>query len=205
VNFYDDAMNATQGDNIRSLDEPERRSFLARTLAILVGSIVAIFPFAAGFGVLLHPLRRRHTDGDNQSDAAEFIRVCPLSALPPDGTPHSFVVTTDVTDAWTRAQSQRVGSVFLSRSDADGKPQVTAFTSACPHLGCAVEFDSGQDRFECPCHESGFGKDGEKLFGPSLRGLDPLEVKLTGEEGAQEVLVAFRRFRAGVAERIPVG
>jgi hypothetical protein len=38
-----------------------------------------------------------------------------------------------------------------------------------------------------------------------LRGLDPLEVKLAGEEGQEEVLVAFRRFRAGVAERIPVG
>jgi Rieske Fe-S protein len=68
-----------------------------------------------------------------------------------------------------------------------------------------VEFDAGQDRFECPCHESGFGRKGEKLFGPSLRGLDPLEVKLSGEEGEQEVLVAFQRFRAGVAERIRVG
>ena len=26
------------------------------------------------------------------------------------------------------------------------------------HLGCAVEFNSANDRFECPCHESGFAK-----------------------------------------------
>jgi Rieske Fe-S protein len=198
-------MNSTQGDNRAATNASERRSFLTRALAVLVGSLVAIFPFAAGSGVLLNPLRRKRSTDDDESDAAGFIRVCPLSALPPDGSPHQFVVTTDVTDAWTRAQNQRVGSVFLSRTDSDGKPQVTAFTSTCPHLGCAVEFDAGQDLFECPCHESGFSKDGAKLFGPSLRGLDPLAVKLAGEEGQEEVLVAFRRFRAGVAERIPVG
>jgi Rieske Fe-S protein len=198
-------MASKQGDNLIAAGASERRSFLIRFLALLVGGLVAIFPFAAGSGVLLSPLLRRRNHGDQHADAAGFTRVCPLNVLPADGTPHLFVVTTDVTDARTRAQNQRVGSVFLSRTDADGKPQVTAFTSACPHLGCAVEFDAGDDRFECPCHESGFAKDGEKLFGPSLRGLDPLEVKLTGEEGKQDVLVAFRRFRAGVAERIPVG
>jgi menaquinol-cytochrome c reductase iron-sulfur subunit len=198
-------MNSTSGDNLAASDVPERRSFLTRALAILVGGIAAIFPFAVGAGVLLNPLRRRRSASDEPSETAGFIRVCPLSALPPDGSPHLFVVMTDVTDAWTRAQNQRVGSVFLSRTDSDGKPQVIAFTSTCPHLGCAVEFDAGDDHFECPCHESGFAKDGEKLFGPSLRGLDPLDVKLAGDEGNQEVLVAFRRFRAGVAERIPVG
>jgi Rieske Fe-S protein len=72
-------------------------------------------------------------------------------------------------------------------------------------LGCAVEFDAAEDRFGCPCHESAFAKNGEKLFGPSLRGLDPLEVKLIDEGGTQEVWVAFQRFRAGIAERMPVG
>jgi nitrite reductase/ring-hydroxylating ferredoxin subunit len=196
-------MSSMQGDDLAVDTAPERRSFLTRFLAIVVGGLLAIIPFAAGSGVLLSPLLSRRNKDDG--DTAGFLRVCPLDALPADGTPHQFVVTTDVTDAWTRTQNQRIGSVFLSRTDADGKPHITAFTSACPHLGCAVEFDAGEDRFECPCHESGFGKNGEKLFGPSLRGLDPLEVKLAGDEGNQEVLVAFRRFRAGVAERIPVG
>ncbi|MEX0611952.1 MAG: hypothetical protein WD229_07510, partial [Pirellulales bacterium] len=62
-----------------------------------------------------------------------------------------------------------------------------------------------EDRFECPCHESAFAKDGQKLFGPSLRGLDPLEVKLVNDNGTQEIWVEFQRFRSGVAERIPVG
>jgi Rieske Fe-S protein len=119
--------------------------------------------------------------------------------------PHEFVVTVDVVDAWTRATGQRIGSVFLTRTDGGDTPQVSAFTATCPHLGCAVEFDAGEKRFECPCHESGFDKDGERLFGPSLRGLDPLEIKLVDKGGAKEVWVAFQRFRAGVAERVPVG
>lgn len=185
-------------------DAAVRRSFLTYFSAVVLGGLASLFPFAAGLGVLFDPLRRRRAAGAKTEDAG-FVRICPLSALAADGTPQQFVVTAELADAWTRAANQRIGSVFLSRVDADGKPQVTAFTSTCPHLGCAVEYNASQTRFECPCHESGFGKDGQKLFGPSLRGLDPLEVKLADDAGEQEVLVAFRRYRAGVAERIPLG
>jgi nitrite reductase/ring-hydroxylating ferredoxin subunit len=185
----------------------ERRSFLTRVGAVVVSGILALFPFAAGWGVVIHPLRRRNGPTENGAapDTAGFARICPLEALPADGLPHEFVVTADVADAWTRAPAQRVGSVFVARTDTDGKPHVTAFTATCPHLGCAVEFDAAEDHFACPCHESGFAKNGEKLFGPSLRSLDPLEVKLVDDSGTQEVWVAFRRFRAGIAERTPVG
>jgi len=156
--------------------------------------------------VVFHPLRRkRATAGGEEPETEGFVRICPLEALPADGVPHPFSVTAEIEDAWTRTTGQRVGSVFLTRVDADGKPQVTAFTATCPHLGCAVEFNAAAARFECPCHESGFAKDGEKLFGPSLRGLDRLAVKIVEKDGANGVWVAFQQFRAGVAERIPVG
>jgi Rieske Fe-S protein len=136
---------------------------------------------------------------------AGYSRICPLDALPADGMPHQFVVTADITDAWSQTRGQRVGLVFLQREDADGKPTITAFTATCPHLGCAVEFDASEARYECPCHVSGFAKDGSKLFGPSLRDLDTLDFKLVEKNGMQEVWVSFQQFRAGVAERIPVG
>ena len=187
---------------------PQRRSFLIRFAASVFGAIIVLFPFVAGSGVLLSPLRRRRktADGDavNATQQEGFVRICPLDALSADGVPRPYAVTMDVVDAWTRSRGQRVGSVFLTRSEAEAGPQVTAFTAACPHLGCAVEFDADNDRYECPCHESGFAKDGVKMFGPSLRGLDPLEVKLVDNDGTSEVWVAFQYFRAGVAERIPV-
>jgi Rieske Fe-S protein len=200
-------MNSLTDDSASpSPIEPQRRSFFVRSAALLLGGIAAAFPFAAGWGVLFDPLRRgRRTSTADGSEPNHFVRVCPLDALPADGTPHQFVVTADIVDAWSRTAAERVGSVFLARTDADGKPNVIAFTATCPHLGCAVEFDAAGGRFECPCHESGFGKDGQKLFGPSLRGLDPLEVRLVESDNGEEIWVAFQRFRAGVAERIPIG
>jgi nitrite reductase/ring-hydroxylating ferredoxin subunit len=184
--------------------EPPRRSFFARMAAIVAGGIAILFPFAAGSGVLLDPLRRRRKEaaGDD-NEMAGFSRICALDALPADGMPHQFVVTADTTDAWTKTRGQRVGLVFLLQQDEAGKPK--AFTATCPHLGCAVEFDAAEDQFECPCHVSGFAKDGRKLFGPSLRDLDELTVKLADKNGTQEVWVAFQHFRAGVAERIAIG
>jgi Rieske Fe-S protein len=194
-------MSTTPNDPPHGSQPPERRSFLTKLSAISFGTVVAIFPFAAGWGVATSPLQRKDDDPNADGGGDGFVRVCPLDSVPADGTPHAFVVIADVVDAWTRALNQRIGEVFLTRSDVDGQPKVTAFTATCPHLGCAVEFDAAEDRYECPCHESGFAKDGKKLFGPSLRGLDPLEVDIRGEAGSQEVWVRYERFRAGIAER----
>jgi len=189
-------------------DPTQRRSFLARLATLIIGGIAAVFPFAVGWGVLFHPLKRRarvKPVGTAAADAAEFVRVCQLEALPADGVPRAFVITAAAVDAWTRTPAQRVGMVFLARNDADGKPQVTAFSATCPHLGCAVDYNVAEVQFECPCHESAFAKDGEKLFGPSLRGLDPLAVKLAEKNGQTDVLVAYQHFRTGIAERESVG
>jgi menaquinol-cytochrome c reductase iron-sulfur subunit len=185
----------------------QRRGFLARLGTIAIAGLVAVFPFAAGWGVLFHPLRRRARvarDGEIDGDAA-LVRICPLDALAADGVPRAFVVTDRAVDAWTTTPAERVGMVFLKRSDSDGKPQVTALSATCPHLGCAVDYNTAESEFDCPCHESAFAKDGEKLFGPSLRGLDRLEVKLAEKNGQTDVLVAFQSFRTGVAERVPIG
>lgn len=188
-------------------NDPARRSFLTRAMAAVIGGILALFPFAAGWGVLTDPLRRRSgrsADNDN-ANLTGFVRVGPLDMLPADGVPRAFPVTTDVVDAWTRTPNQRIGTVFLARENAAGEPRITAFTATCPHLGCAVDFHPAADRFECPCHESAFARDGSQMFGPSLRGLDPLEVRIADHGGEPEIWVAFRDYRPGIAERIPIG
>jgi menaquinol-cytochrome c reductase iron-sulfur subunit len=200
----DGGMSASSNDSPGGTPDTQRRSFLSTCGAIGAGTLVAAFPFAAGWGVVTAPARSSSTNSSEAGSDDGFVRVCPLDAVPADGTPQAFPVIADLVDAWTRAPNQRIGEVFLSRSDKDGKPHVLAITAACPHLGCAVEFSGANSQFECPCHASGFAKDGKKLFGPSLRGLDELEVKLEEGGGSTEVWVRFERFRAGVAERIPV-
>jgi nitrite reductase/ring-hydroxylating ferredoxin subunit len=185
-------------------NSPERRSFIVRFAAAVTGTLVALFPFAAGWGVITNPLRRsRGPTGSVDPDSARYVRVCPLDALPADGLPREFAVVADVSDAWTHAASQRIGAVFLTRSSKDPN-EVTAFTATCPHLGCAVEFDPTKKEYECPCHKSGFAIDGQQLFGPSRRGLDSLPVKLADRSGAKEVLVEFERFKGGIAEKEPI-
>jgi quinol---cytochrome c reductase iron-sulfur subunit, bacillus type len=191
-------------------DDAARRSFLTKFAALVCGGIVTLFPFAAGLGVMLDPWwRSRKSAAANggasaNADNGKFVRICSLDAVPNDGVPRPFAVVTDVVDAWTHASNQRVGMVFLEHSTAAGKSNVLALNAKCPHLGCFVDFDSAKGEFECPCHKSAFAKDGNYIFGPSLRGLDPLKVDLRKTGETTEVYVAFQKFQPGIAERKPV-
>ncbi|MFD3546348.1 FAD-dependent oxidoreductase [Streptomyces sp. NPDC058655] len=64
---------------------------------------------------------------------------------------------------------------------ADGKPcavhrddrgELHAVSAVCTHLGCLVAFNNAERTWECPCHGSRFGIDGEILQGPALHPLE---------------------------------
>ena len=57
--------------------------------------------------------------------------------------------------------------------DEDGS--LHAVSTACTHMGCQLNWNSGDRSWDCPCHGSRFGPDGEVLHGPAVR---PLERKL---------------------------
>ena len=40
----------------------------------------------------------------------------------------------------------------------------------CPHMGCALKYNSAERSWDCPCHGSRFAKDGELLDGPATDG-----------------------------------
>ena len=82
---------------------------------------------------------------------------------------------------------------------SDGKPP-RAFAVTCPHLGCAVDFNSETEEYQCPCHTSAFALDGQTLYGPSPRGLDELAVEIRGDE----VWIDYKRFEVGKSKQIEI-
>ncbi|MCG8583768.1 MAG: Rieske 2Fe-2S domain-containing protein [Pirellulales bacterium] len=177
------------GKEIAPPEESPRRNFLVSTWAIIIGAIVTVFPFAAGLGVLFDPLRRK-------AAKAESIRITTLDALPDDGVPRAFPVIDTRVDAWNLYPPEAIGSVYLKRDAGQAKP--VAWTTVCPHLGCAVDFKADAREFQCPCHVSAFDLNGNTLTGPSPRGLDSLEVEVRDEN---EVWVKYERFRSGITAK----
>jgi Rieske Fe-S protein len=57
--------------------------------------------------------------------------------------------------------------------DEQGEPH--ALSARCTHLGCIVNWNSGEGTWDCPCHGSRFGPLGEVIMGPAVRGLPPRE------------------------------
>ena len=174
----------------------DRRGFMAKAAAIVIGGIIVVFPFVAGLGPLLDPLRRKNNNKDPLTPLAK------LSELPEDGTPRRFQVITDRDDAWSRQPRQPVGAVYLRRV-ADGKVQ--AFTATCTHEGCFVDFRQDSKQYLCPCHQSPFTLDGEVIQpSPSPRGMDSLEVEVRPDgDGEEVVFVRFEQFYTGRAEKEP--
>mgnify|MGYP001816467368 CR=1 FL=1 len=184
-------MHSTTPENPES---PPRRSFLKKLTAGILGGLISVVPGLAGLMVILDPLKRKSTGGDNE------VLVARLAALPDDGIPRRFSVIMDKVDAWNTYKNIPVGGVFLRRAQ-DGT--ITALNAACPHAGCSVAFGGDSKEFICPCHDSSFAVDGEIANdgSPSPRGLDSLEVEV---RNGNEIWVKFLNFQAGHKEKIPV-
>ncbi|MDO8462463.1 MAG: Rieske 2Fe-2S domain-containing protein [Deltaproteobacteria bacterium] len=57
-----------------------------------------------------------------------------------------------------------------------------AIQAICTHLGCTPRWLSLENKFKCPCHGSGFTKDGINFEGPAPRPLERLKVTLDEEQ-----------------------
>jgi Rieske Fe-S protein len=168
-----------------------RRGFFVFATVACAGA-VGLIAAVPGLGFLLAPARGQGGGGG----PAAPVRVASLSDLTP-GQPTRADVVATVHDAWNRFDGVRLGAVWLIRSQ-DGA-HVQAFSTVCPHLGCAIDWDPQSSRFACPCHGSVFGVDGQRQAGPSPRPMDALDVTLEGDD----VSVAYARFKQGVGDKEP--
>lgn len=68
-----------------------------------------------------------------------------------------------------------------------------ALWATCTHLGCTPRWLAAEDKFKCPCHGSGFHRDGMNFEGPAPRPLERL--KITRAEDGQLLVDTAIRFR----------
>ena len=53
-----------------------------------------------------------------------------------------------------------------------------ALSAICTHLGCTPRWLPAESKFKCPCHGSGYHKDGINFEGPTPRPLERLRITL---------------------------
>lgn len=76
--------------------------------------------------------------------------------------------------------------VWIVRHEYAGRPMIYALRTYCTHLGCAPMWLEAEQKFKCPCHGSGFAKDGIHVEGPAPRPLERYAIRIA-EDGHLEV------------------
>ena len=169
------------------MSDPDRRKFLA-TCAI-----------GGGVGVVVAtPLIRLVVDPAGKqtvSSPREPLDLGPAARFL-DAPTKVEIVAPVIKDAWAAARDVVLGAAYIRRV-GDG---LDARSAVCPHLGCAVSFDRGQNNYLCPCHDSRFALDGARVSGPSERGLDQLPLQIVNGR----VLLTWERYKPGQSKKEPV-
>jgi len=76
--------------------------------------------------------------------------------------------------------------VWVVNGEYQGKRQIYALSTICTHLGCMTLWQESEQKFKCPCHGSGFYKDGINFEGPAPRPLERFAIRIA-DDGQIEV------------------
>jgi len=158
-----------------------RRSFFGALLCVGSAGMGAILAVPV-LRYVLYPLYSKAA-GTEWSDVGE------LSVFAGSKEPIRKTITFKQRDGWREVVSAQ--SVYVSQG-ADG--QLVVLSAICPHLGCSVSWQAGQDKFVCPCHGGEFKADGLHILGPPPRAMDQLPTQV--KDG--KLQVHFEYFRSNV-------
>jgi cytochrome b6-f complex iron-sulfur subunit len=76
--------------------------------------------------------------------------------------------------------------VWVVNYEYDGTAEIYALRTVCTHLGCTPNWLEGEQKFKCPCHGSGFYKDGINFEGPAPRPLERFAIRIA-DDGQLEI------------------
>lgn len=167
--------------------------------ALTVGTNVAIGALLSApvIGTIAFPLW-----GQTGERSADYSVIGPLSKFD-ENKPTKFTVVGDSRDAWQTIRRKNLGAIWVVRGANDS---FEVFSTVCPHLGCAVNWEPSRSAFHCPCHGSEFDPTGQRTESagkqnPAPRAMDKLEWKI--ENG--NLMVRYQRFVTGIGEKVALG
>jgi cytochrome b6-f complex iron-sulfur subunit len=108
--------------------------------------------------------------------AADKTSAKPVSTKTADG--FTIVGTVAELDKAGQLQTQEVA---VSR-DPVNPQKLLAVNLKCTHQGCIIKWETGEKKYECPCHDSNFSADGKVLKGPATKPLATYPVKIVGTQ-----------------------
>jgi len=131
---------------------------------------------------ILYPLYSKvaGTEWSDVGDESEFVA---------GKEPVRKTITFTQRDGWREVVSAQ--SVYVSRGS---NGELVVLSAICPHLGCSVSWQAGQEKFICPCHGGEFKADGLHILGPPPRAMDRLPTQV--RDG--KLRVHFEYFRSNV-------
>jgi cytochrome b6-f complex iron-sulfur subunit len=71
--------------------------------------------------------------------------------------------------------------VWIVNTEYNGQQEIFALKSVCTHLGCTPNWLEAEQKFKCPCHGSGFYKDGINFEGPAPRPLERYSIGIASD------------------------
>lgn len=87
----------------------------------------------------------------------------------------------DLSDGQVDGRFKTDFGVWIVRHEYDGRRQIYALRAVCTHLGCTPNWLEAEQKFKCPCHGSGFYKDGVNFEGPAPRPLERHAIQLAAD------------------------
>jgi len=168
------------------VSRPRRIISVSRRALLSGGAVVAASLVAGtGLGIAVQTMR----DHDSSSPQTTITPPPPglqSGWLLPEGTPNTVwhYVTTMArlgNQALQFSTSALTGYVILNVDGSQSQDKVIAFTAACTHMGCIVQWQGNSRSFQCPCHSGLFTEDGFPAANsplPYLTALPRLRVKI---------------------------
>jgi cytochrome b6-f complex iron-sulfur subunit len=71
--------------------------------------------------------------------------------------------------------------VWIVHGTYRGRSQIYALRTVCTHLGCITLWQPAEQKFKCPCHGSGFHRDGINCEGPAPRPLERYAIHVASD------------------------